>query len=60
MLFRSGLGKNLITVRVNRFTNTPSEDPSERDLDNYKFDVVIENTSSLEELLNKVEKELIK
>jgi hypothetical protein len=40
----------VITVRINRFDSSPSEDPSERDLDNYNFDYVISNTGTLEEL----------
>lgn len=47
--------KDLITVRVNRFDTTESVDPSERDLDNAQFDVVIENKGTLEEFLKKVE-----
>lgn len=33
----------LITVRINRFDDSPSSDPSERDLDNADFDIVIAN-----------------
>lgn len=55
-LLKQSLGKNLICVRVNRFDICQSEDPSERDLDNFKFDVVLENKSSLEEFLEKVDK----
>ena len=51
---RAAFGKDLITVRVNRFDSTESTDPSERDLDNYKFDVVIDNKGTLEEFLIKV------
>lgn len=51
---RAAFGKDLLTVRVNRFDSTESTDPSERDLDNYKFDVVLENKGTLEEFLNKV------
>lgn len=51
---RAAFGKDLLTVRVNRFESTESTDPSERDLDNYKFDVVLENKGTLEEFLNKV------
>lgn len=53
---RQSLGKNLITVRVDRFDNCQSTDPSERDLDNYKFDVVLDNRGSLEDFLLKVDK----
>jgi hypothetical protein len=51
---RQAFGKNLVTVRVNRFDQSPSTDASERDLDNEKFDVVIENKGTLEELFQKV------
>lgn len=53
---RNALGKNLLTVRVNRFEDCQSSDPSERDLDNYKFDVVLDNKGTLEEFLVKVDK----
>lgn len=56
---REAFGKNLVTVRVNRFDDCNSQDASERDLDNGTFDIVIENRGTLEELLNKV-KELVK
>ena len=56
---RQAFGKELVTVRVNRFDDCNSQDASERDLDNAKFDVIIENKGTLEELLNKV-KELVK
>lgn len=47
---RREVGANLVTVRINRFETSPSEDPSERDLDNYAFDIVIKNTGTLEQL----------
>lgn len=53
---KSTLGKSVVIVRINRFENTISEDASERDLDNYKFDVVIDNTGSIEELIKQVNK----
>lgn len=46
---------NLITVRINRFLTTESSDPSERDLDNAEFDIVINNKGTLEEFLSKVD-----
>ncbi len=52
---RQAFGKNLITVRVNRFNTVESNDPSERDLDNATFDVVIENRSSLENFLKQID-----
>jgi len=54
---RLAFGKDLITVRVNRSVNA-SLDPSEIDLDNHKFDVVIDNTGTIEDLKLKL-KELI-
>lgn len=51
---RYAFGDSLMTVRVNRFDSTESQDPSERDLDSASFDVILENKGSLEEFLNKV------
>lgn len=51
-------GATVVSVRINRFENSPSNDPSERDLDNYTFDHVISNTGTLEELHQKA-KELM-
>lgn len=48
-----GDGDELTTVRVNRFESTSSEDPSERDLDDTTFDIVIENRGTKEEFLAK-------
>lgn len=53
---RKAFGDNLITVRINRFDDSPSSDPSERDLDNAPFDFTLDNKGTLEELLAKVEK----
>lgn len=47
-------GANIISVRINRFDTSPSVDPSERDLDDYPFDIVIENKGTVEELLTSV------
>lgn len=55
----NAFGSKLTTVRVNRFTSSPSNDPSERDLDNYKFDVIIDNKSSLEDLYKVVDNKLV-
>jgi hypothetical protein len=49
-----GAEDDLVTVRVNRFDDTESKDPSERDLDDAKFDIVIENRGTLDEFLDKV------
>lgn len=51
---KAAFGDNLVTVRVNRFDTNPSADASENDLNDHKFDIVIENRGTLEELENKV------
>ena len=52
---KEAFGENLITVRVNRFDTNPSSDASENDLNDHKFDIVIENRGTLEELNEKVD-----
>lgn len=52
---RQAFGKDLITVRINRAEST-SLDPSERDLDEHKFDYVIDNYGTLEDLKNEIHK----
>jgi hypothetical protein len=42
-------GKNLTTVRINRFDSIDSSDPSENDLTNHKFDVILENKGTVED-----------
>lgn len=51
---RRAFGDNLVTVRVNRFEDCTSTDPSERDLDNTEFDIIIDNKGTLEEFNSKV------
>ncbi len=41
-----------ITIRVNNGKKSPSKHPSERELDMYYFDAVVDNTGSLEDLFN--------
>lgn len=53
---KTAFGKDALTIRINRFDTTESVDPSERDLDNYPFDMVIDNKGTLEELFEKVDK----
>ena len=43
-----------ITIRINRFDTTESKDASENDLNDAKFDYVVENRGTLEEYLNKI------
>ena len=47
---KEAFGSNFISVRVNRFEDSASLDASERDLDDYSFDYVIENKGSLQDL----------
>lgn len=56
---KQAFGKDITTVRVNRFDECNSQDASERDLDKGVFDITIENRGTLEQLLDKV-KELVK
>lgn len=53
---RKAFGEQLTTVRINRFEDCESTDPSERDLDDYDFDKFIDNTLTLEDLFSNVEK----
>jgi len=46
--FKEKFGNEVIFVRVNRFETSPSQDPSERDLDNAKFDYYVDNSGSIE------------
>lgn len=48
-------GDKLITVRINRFDESPSTDASERDLDFGEFDHVIKNKGTLEEFYAKID-----
>ncbi len=49
-------GSDLTLVRINRFASVDSNDPSERDLDDYKgFDKIIVNHGTLEDLYKQVE-----
>lgn len=51
---RYAFGPSLKTVRINRFEVCKSLDASERDLDNYKFDLVIDNKTTIEDFVNKI------
>jgi hypothetical protein len=53
--YANAIGQKSLLIRINRFDESPSSDPSERDLDDYQqFDAVIENRGTLEEYLEKV------
>ena len=49
---------NVKTVRIDRFDTINSTDPSERNLDDFDFDLRIENKGTLEEFFAKVKKQL--
>lgn len=51
-----------VFIRINRFKDSPSSDPSERDLDNAEFDYYIDNTKTLLDLygqLNDIIEEML-
>jgi len=52
-------GADLTTVRVNRYDVITSSDPSEHDLDDHEFDVVIDNTGSLARLYETINIKLV-
>ena len=54
--FKERFGDNVVFVRVNRFKESPSSDPSERDLDDGKFDFYLDNTGTLENLHGQIER----
>lgn len=48
-------GNQFIAVRVNRFNFSSSDDASERDMDDYQFDYVIDNNLDIPDLQRKVD-----
>jgi hypothetical protein len=53
--YANATGQKSLLIRINRFDEPPSDDPSERDLDDYRwFDAVVENRGSLEEYKEKI------
>lgn len=52
---RKTFGSDLVTVRVDRFDSTESRDPSENDLNDYRFDYKLNNRKSKEYYLGQVE-----
>lgn len=47
-------GSEFVSVRINRFDDCPSTDASERDLDDYLFDYIIDNKGTLKEFEDKI------
>lgn len=52
-------GSNLVTLRMERHEQSDQNDPSERDLDNYNFDFVINNKESEGKTLREVYESVI-
>lgn len=48
-------GKDITFIRVERFDNSPSNDPSERDLDDAPFDYYVDNSSTKEYAYQQIE-----
>jgi hypothetical protein len=48
--------ENICTVRINRFDTVDSKDDSERNLDDFEFDYVIDNKSSIEDYFNNLKR----
>lgn len=46
---KEAFAEDVLFIRVNRFKESPSNDPSERDLDDATFDGYVDNTGSKEE-----------
>ncbi len=53
--FAEKFPNEVVFIRINRHKESPSNDASERDLDNEKFDYVIDNTGSLSATYRQVE-----
>lgn len=51
---KAAFGDEFVTIRINRFDSINTTDPSERDLDDHKFDYIVENKQGLEDLLIKI------
>jgi len=52
---KQAFGEDLITLRINRFDEPSSNDPTERDLDKYEFDKIVENKSTIINLIKNVD-----
>jgi hypothetical protein len=52
---RSAFGDDMVTIRVQRYETSPSTDPSERDLDDAKFDFYVDNRGTLEQTFAQME-----
>jgi len=53
--FKINKNNSLTTIRINRFDQVNSTDPSERDLDGEKFTVTLDNKGKIEDLYKKLD-----
>lgn len=53
--FKKEFGDQAVFIRIKRHEESPSNDPSERDLDGYEFDYYLDNTGTLENTYEQVE-----
>lgn len=54
--YGESIGEKVYIIRIDRFDTSPSQDPSERDMDDYgQFDMKISNRGTLEEFTSKIE-----
>jgi hypothetical protein len=58
--FMKKFGSKVAFVRINRFKDSPSNDPSERDLDGQDFDFYVDNTGTLEQAYSQMDQILIR
>jgi hypothetical protein len=52
---KDAFGDDLVTIRINRFDSSPSQDPSELDLVDYIHDFSVDNKGTIKELQGKVD-----
>jgi|ERR1035437_1599021 hypothetical protein len=52
--FKERYGQEVVFIRINRFKESPSQDPSERDLDQAEFDFYVDNAGTLEEAYGRI------
>jgi hypothetical protein len=52
---KEAFGSDVVFLRIKRFDKSPSSDPSERDLDNFEFDLYVDNTGSLDKAYGQVD-----
>lgn len=48
------------TIRIHRYVDIETQDPSERDLDNYSFDYILDNTRAIRDLYDQIDQLILK